>query len=153
MKRVFIITILIVGLMATYSFAHMQGGMMGSETMMGSQSQQQTGETPQTDWYHPCSHMMGSGMMGHHGMMGQSMTGHHGMMGRGYGKETVKPFTKDEVEIIVKNYLIFTRNPNLKLGNITEKEDYFEAEIITKEKSLVDKLLVDKYTGWFRSAY
>jgi hypothetical protein len=82
MKRVFIITILIVGLVATYSFAHMQEGMMGSDTMMGSQSQLQTGEIPQTGWYSPCPHMMGQGgyrMMGP-GMMGQ---GGYGMMGPG----------------------------------------------------------------------
>ncbi len=95
MKRVFIITILIVGLVATYSFAHMQGGMMGSDTMMGSQSQQQTSEIPQTGWYSPCPHMMGyggygmmgPGMMGQggYGMMGQGMMG-QGMMGQGgYG--------------------------------------------------------------------
>ena len=90
MKRVFIITILIVGLMATYSFAHMQEGMMGSDSMMGSQSQQQTGEIPQTGWYSHCPHMMGQGMMGRggYGMMGPGMMGQggYGMMGQGgYG--------------------------------------------------------------------
>jgi hypothetical protein len=46
-----------------------------------------------------------------------------------------------------------TRNPNLKLGKITEQGDAFEAEIVTKEGSLVDKLLVDKSTGWMHPAY
>lgn len=78
MKRVFVITILIFGLMVTFSFAHMQEGMMGSD-MMGSQSQKRTGWTPY--YYGYCPHMMGPSMMGR-GMMGPGMMG-HGMPGMG----------------------------------------------------------------------
>ncbi len=46
-----------------------------------------------------------------------------------------------------------TRNPNLKIGKITEKDTGFEAEILTKNDDLVDKVLVDKNTGWMRSIY
>ncbi len=53
-KRVLILSILILGLLFTHSLAQMQGGMMGS------QGQQQTGNTP----YNPYPHMMGGGMMG-----------------------------------------------------------------------------------------
>ena len=45
------------------------------------------------------------------------------------------------------------RNPNLKLGKIEEKGNNYQVNIETKEGSLVDKLLVDKNTGWMRSAY
>jgi len=45
------------------------------------------------------------------------------------------------------------RNPNLKLGEIEDKGNAFEAEIQTKDGSLVDRILVDKYTGWMRSVY
>jgi hypothetical protein len=65
MKRVFVITILIFGLMATFSFALMQEGMMGGHS-----------EQDKMD-----SGMMGSGMMGK-GMMGPEMMG-HGMHGMG----------------------------------------------------------------------
>jgi hypothetical protein len=41
----------------------------------------------------------------------------------------------------------------LKLGKIMDKDQYFEAEIVTKNDSLVDKILVDKQTGWMRSIY
>jgi hypothetical protein len=73
-KRVVIISILILGLLSTYSLAQMHGGMMGS------QGQQQIGKAP----YYPCPHMMGGSMMGYGmgpGMMhGMGMTG-QGMMG------------------------------------------------------------------------
>jgi hypothetical protein len=60
---------------------------------------------------------------------------------------------KDAKEIL-ENYLKSTRNPNLKVGEIKDKESVFEAEIVTKkEGALVDKIAVDKYTGWMRSVY
>ena len=36
---------------------------------------------------------------------------------------------------------------------VTEFEPYYEAVILTKDGSLVEKLLVDKRTGWLRSVY
>ncbi|MFP3869584.1 MAG: hypothetical protein ACLFVT_01715, partial [Syntrophobacteria bacterium] len=59
---------------------------------------------------------------------------------------------KSEVKLLLENYLRNTGNPNLKLGDIAEKEAFYEAEILTKDGSLVDKIQVHKYTGWFRSA-
>ncbi|MBN1848141.1 MAG: hypothetical protein JW932_06105 [Deltaproteobacteria bacterium] len=139
------------GLMALY--AHPTGSsMMGP----GYGSQQQG------DWnYCPyCgSHlsggygMMGPGMMGrgYYGMMGP------GMMGPGYGYrqpyQPQEPMSEMDAKQILQNYLQFTRNPNLKLGKIEDKEQYFEAEIVTKEGSLVDKVTVDKMTGFVRSIY
>lgn len=38
------------------------------------------------------------------------------------------------------------RNPNLKLGKVKDTGNAFEAEILTKNNSLVDKVLVDKST-------
>jgi len=89
-----------------------------------------------------------------HGMMGP------GMMGPGYGYPYGPSYHRpqlvlDEKNIkeILENYLKSTRNPNLKLGKIEDKGKVFEAEILTQKDSLVDKILVDKYTGWIRSAY
>jgi len=118
--------------------------------------------------------MMGGGMMGMmgRGMMGPGMMGQgaYGMMGRGgmgpgmmapgqgmgpqYGAGQQKPLTEKDVRGILQNYLKSTRNPNLKLGKITDKGNGFEAEIVTKkEGALVDKIFVDKATGWMRSVY
>jgi hypothetical protein len=84
-----------------------------------------------------------------------------GMMGRGYGpyqygpqyQQPREPLKEKDVKQMLENYLQSTRNPNLKLGKITEKNGYFEAEILTKNNALVDKIIVDKYSGWMRSMY
>jgi len=64
-----------------------------------------------------------------------------------------KPVEKKEVREMLENYLKSMRNPNLKVGKIKEKDSYFEAEILTKDDSLADKIVVDKNTGWMRSIY
>jgi hypothetical protein len=87
-----------------------------------------------------------------------------GMMGPGYGRQygpqygpqyqqPQKPLDKDQVKEEVENYLKSTRNPNLKIGKIEEKGNDYEVDIETKAGSLVDQLLVNKDTGWMRSAY
>jgi hypothetical protein len=91
------------------------------------------------------------------GMMGRGYYGTGpGMMGPGYGpqyQQESKPLTEKDAKAMLENYVQSTRNPNLKLGKITEKDHYFEAEILTKNDALVDKILVDKQTGWMRSVY
>jgi len=46
-----------------------------------------------------------------------------------------------------------TSNPNLKLGQETDKGTRYEFDVVTKDNSLVDRLLVSKNTGEIRSAY
>jgi hypothetical protein len=105
---------------------------------------------------------MGPGMMGG-GMMGPGMMG-GGMMGRGMGpgygpqngpqyEQPQKPMEEKDARGVLENYLNNMGNPNLKLGKIKDVGNAFEAEIVTKDDSLVDKILVDKNTGWMRSAY
>jgi rubrerythrin len=110
---------------------------------------------------------MGPGMMRGRGwgpgIMGPGMRGWGmgpGMMGPGYGypygpsyRQPHLVLDEKKVKEILENYLKSTRNPNLKLGKIEDKGNVFEAEILTQKDSLVDKILVDKYTGWLRSAY
>jgi len=118
---------------------------------------------------------MGPGMMGQGygygygmgpGMMGQGYGPGYGMMGPGYGygqqygrqygrqyQQPQNPLDKDQAKQQVENYLSSMRNPNLKLGKIEEKGNNYQVNIETKDGSLVDKLLVDKNTGWMRSAY
>ena len=114
---------------------------------------------------------MGSGMMRNGSGMGSGMMGGQGSgMGPAYGNQRnpqypgeqynsprshqrQKPLDKEEARQGVENYLKSTRNPNLKLGEITDKGSYFEADIVTKDNSLVNKVDVDKSTGWMQSAY
>ena len=113
---------------------------------------------------------MGSGMMGpNHGGMGSGMMGGgYGsgstMMGPGHGQQfgrqnapqyqqPQKPLNENQAKERVENYLQSTNNPNLKLGKIEDKGSAFEANIVTKNGSLVDKILVDKDTGQMHSAY
>lgn len=100
MKQMILVALIILVLSGSYSYAHMEGGMMGSGVtapgygghMMGDTTQQKTPAT--APGYG--GHMMGSGMMG--GMMGSGMMGYgsgygimspcmmdSGMMGSGYG--------------------------------------------------------------------
>jgi len=97
---------------------------------------------------------MGPGMMGPG--YGQGMG--PGMMGPGYGygpqyQQPQKPMEEKDAQALLDDYLKSTRNPNLKLGTIKDTGSAFEAEITTKEGSLVDKIAIDKATGWMRSIY
>jgi hypothetical protein len=101
---------------------------------------------------------MGPGMMGRGWGPGYGMG--PGMMGPGYGsgygpqyQQPQKPLEKSDAEAMVNNYLAATRNPNLKLGKIEDKGNAFEADIVTKDNALADKIFIDKNTGWMRSAY
>jgi len=124
---------------------------------------------------------MGPGMMGGgygtgSGMMGGGYGTGSGMMSGGYGKgsgwmgrgptqggrtpqtgsqyrQGQGPLSESDAKSIVENYLASNRNPNLKLGKIKDAGNAFEAEILTKENALVDKVLIDKSSGWMRSAY
>ncbi len=127
----------------------------------------------QGGWYCPWwggqgeGYGMGPGMMyGYGGGAGYGMG--PGMMygyGRGYshgygtlqryGQQRGKPLTEKQAETLVGNYVRSTNNPNLQVGKMTKPsgKDYYVAEITTKSGSLVDKIEVNEYTGWFRSAY
>ena len=59
--------------------------------------------------------------------------------------------TESDAKSILTNHI--GANPNLKVGKITDKETYFEGEILTKEDSLVARLAIDKATGWVRPLY
>jgi hypothetical protein len=108
----------------------------------------------------------GYGMMGPGYGMGPGMMGGYGMMGPGYGYgygpqygygqqygQPSKPLSEDQARQEVENYLRSTRNPNLKMGKIADKGNDYEVDIETKDGSLANKILVDKDTGWMRSAY
>lgn len=106
---------------------------------------------------------MGPGMMGYGRGMGPGGMHHgYGMMSPGYGPGYPSPspyqqprraWDEDDVRRMLKNYIRSMRNPNIKVGKIEDKGSRFEAQIVTKDDSLIDKIAVDKQTGWMRSIY
>jgi hypothetical protein len=157
--------VLTVGLIFTNANAQMMGGGMGSGMGWGQGYGSQHQGGPRNDQsgnngYGNGGYGMGPGMMGGGYGMGQ------GMMGPGYGSEPSRqfpngrgqlqpqqPIDKAQARSMVENYLQSTGNPNLKLGKITDDGSSFEANIVTKDNSMVDKILVDKNSGTMRSAY
>lgn len=63
------------------------------------------------------------------------------------------PIDQKDARVLLQNYLDSTNNPNLKLGQETNNGAGYELDILTKDNSLVDRLLVNKKTGEIRSAY
>jgi hypothetical protein len=67
--------------------------------------------------------------------------------------EIENPITIDQAKSVLESYIAFSENPNIRLGKIKEYDDYFEAEIVTKDGSLVDIVTIDKKTGGIESIY
>ena len=107
--------------------------------------------------------MMGPGMMGP-GMMGQQPGQGMGMgqgpgfgMGTGPGGQFAMPLAKDlsvdEARHILEHRLAWHGNERLKVGTVEEKDaDTIVAEIVTAEGSVVQRLEIDRHTGWTRPA-
>lgn len=106
--------------------------------------------------------MMG-GMMQNPGMAPCGMGGGrmHGRMGMkpcmrmryGSGEMPSGPLSAEDAGRLIETHLQNRGNPNLKLRDVETANDHFIATIVTKDDSLVDKVKIDKETGWFRSIY
>jgi hypothetical protein len=146
--------ILVLGLGFGVAYAHMGSGMMGPGYGYGPAPQQNYNYVPYCGNYSGSGYGMGPGMMGP-GMMGPGYGYGYGPR-YGYGQQyqqPSKPLSENQARQEVENYLSSTRNPNLKMGKIEDKGNDYEVNIETKDGSLVNKLLVNKDTGWMRSAY
>jgi hypothetical protein len=95
---------------------------------------------------------MGPGMGPGYGM-GPGMTG-QGQMGPGYGmgqgmtQPLPRDLSADDVKHMIEHQLAWQGNPNVKVGNVQEKDDdTIVAEIVTQDGSLVQKFEVDRHTG------
>jgi hypothetical protein len=89
------------------------------------------------------------------GMMGPGY-GRYGMMAPDYRRDNRRyeePMKMEEAKEQVEEMLDQSRNPNLKTGEIQDKEQFFVVDIVTQDGSLVDKMEVDKKTGMMRSVY
>ncbi|MCF8030203.1 MAG: hypothetical protein K9K39_04860 [Desulfohalobiaceae bacterium] len=63
----------------------------------------------------------------------------------------MEPLQKNAARNLAENYV--AGNPNLNIGNVKEKDDVFVATVVTQDGSLVEKLLIDKKTGWMKKEY
>lgn len=108
MKRILLITFLIVGLTAAYSFAQMGQGHMMGQGMMG------------YGGYGMGPGMMGQGHMSGCGMMGRGMMGYGGYGTREYNPEAYQKYQEQ-----YQKYLDDTAGLRKKLHNM--KFEYFEA--------------------------
>ena len=108
-----------------------------------------------------------SGQSGWHGspMMGQGRatgpggwycpwmgySGHHyGPGGQSSYNQGEQPLTQDQAKQMVQNHI--QGNPYLKVGKFIDQGDFYDVTIVTKkEGALVEKIQVDKKTGWFRN--
>jgi len=151
-KKMYRKAVIFVGILMVTSIGYAQEKDPGTQTQ-GSEYEYQN----QRGWnYCPyCGNYIGpeerAGGMHHRGHMGQQDP-HHGYRYHQY-RESQGPVEKEDVKKLMKDYLESTQNPNLKLGKIEDKGDVYEAEIVTQEGSLVDKILVYKRTGRMRSIY
>jgi hypothetical protein len=74
-------------------------------------------------------------------------------MGHGSKDRPSEPLSSEDAGRLIETHLQKRGNPNLKLGDVETEDDHFIATIVTKDDSLVDKLKIDKETGWFQSIY
>ena len=83
---------------------------------------------------------------------------HWGIMDRGDGNGS--PYCQNQTSLDqkaaereLKDYIASRHNPNFRLGTIKDEGSFFEADLLTKDNSLVEKLIVDKNTGRVHSAH
>jgi len=72
-----------------------------------------------------------------------------GTGGDGYGEKT-RVTTKQAAKEILRDY--FSKK-NVTIGEIRDKDIYFEADILDRSGKIIDKVVVDKRTGRIRSIY
>ncbi|MDH5186184.1 MAG: hypothetical protein OEZ20_03280 [candidate division WOR-3 bacterium] len=147
MKKGWLIGILVVSIIGLSTLAYSHGtrryGMMDNLGIWGGwhRGYMNTGPMPMAR------------MMGYRSYGGQCPM--HDMMGHGhyYNRDWSKPLTRSDAKEIGKEYLRYWNNPNLKLGKLNENKNEFEIQIVAKDNSLVQKLLIDKQNRTTRIVY
>jgi hypothetical protein len=101
----------------------------------------------------------GPGMMGGYGygpgMMGPGYgPGMMGSWGYGPGRYGLRGnlnLSTDDVKSYLERWIAVRGNPRLKVGDVKEKDaDTIEADIVTKDNSLVQRFVVDRHSGFYR---
>lgn len=117
-------------------------GMMGANTMPGGM-----GQGTMCPMMSAMMQGMGPGMMGP-GMMGQDMGSR--MTRRGMFGSRVTPMMNlsiDDVRSYLGMQIERLNNKRLKIGNVSADGGVINAEIVTVDNSLVQRLKVDRHTG------
>jgi hypothetical protein len=81
---------------------------------------------------------------------GEQNEGPYGGSGGGTYGEKQRVGTSYDAQRVLKEY--FSKK-DVTIGEIREKQYYFEADILDKSGKVVDKVIVDKRTGRIRSIY
>jgi len=83
-------------------------------------------------------------MMNQHGQM--PMTGP--MMGWGGNQPLAEDLSLDNVRHMMEHRVAMMQNPNLKLGEVVERDgDSITADVVTQDGSLVRRFVVDRHSG------
>ncbi len=121
-----------------------------SGSSMGSASMSPMSAGPNRMMMCPCMQMMMGG-----GMSGGSMAS--APMSRRQVAATQQPVfnprTPEQARQRAESYLRSLGNPNLKVGEVRETISSFEVQVVTKDGSLVNWLVIDKQDGRIRSVY
>ncbi|MFP4532986.1 MAG: hypothetical protein ACLFNS_09915 [Desulfobacterales bacterium] len=161
MKRTLTLIITLIFVLAGAGLGMAEMHQQGEAKQMPEQSemQQRHSSEQQMEWFCPwCGSQrgteMGQGMMGDRQMKPRGRGMNHGWSRgecpRGKSKQ-MAPIKKEEAKTLMNNYV--AGNPNLKIGEVTEEDDSYVGEIVTKDGSLVETLVVDKKTGWMKRKY
>ena len=159
MRRTMTLIIAVIFVLAGAGLAMAEMHQQGETKQMPKESemQQRHPSEQQMEWFCPwCGAQRGTGMGP--SMMGDKRrgSGMHQSWCRGHQcpdekAEKMAPLSQEEAKTLMDNYV--AANPNLKIGDITEKDDVYVGEIVTKDGSLVEKLIMDKSTGWMKREY
>ena len=95
--------------------------------------------------------MMGPNMMGGPGARG-GFGPRSGMITPGWNKSwRDRNLSTDDVKQYFERWLAWEGNPHLKIGDVKEKDaDTIVADIVTKDNSLVQRIIVDRRDGYFK---
>jgi hypothetical protein len=66
-----------------------------------------------------------------------------------YGEKQEIATAGDALKVMKKHFA----GREVIIGEVVERERYFEAEVMDKKKTVIDKVIVDKRTGRVRSIY
>jgi hypothetical protein len=68
-----------------------------------------------------------------------------------YGQRGDLKLSTDDVKARLERWITWQGNPRLKVGDVKEKDaDTIEADIVTKDNSLVQRFAVNRHTGFYR---
>lgn len=70
-----------------------------------------------------------------------------------WGWYGAKRMIKSPAEAIDALHHMYADLPDTKIGRITEKPRFFEAEILDKNGNLIDLVIIDKKSGRIRSIF